>query len=445
MISRLFGNNLKHRKPALSPVRYLGYALLFFGRFILFPIYWLSGFVPRERDLWVFGSWGGYRFADNAAAFFMYCRRELGDQVDLVWISRDREIVDRLTAHGHTAFHIWSLRGLIACLRARFYLFDCFVKDINFWTSRNATKINLWSGVPLKVFERDIDNPRSRYYRLFHGFLLERWFLAMMMPSHVDKPDLIIATSNETAKITQRAFALPSDSVTVTGFPRNDVLFDAERSVAELNYPLPDTFVDARDSGRKIVLYLPTFRDSGKAYMDMDWKRLDGLMAQLDATFFFKTHPMDRLKTEVSCNNVYQLPQPTDVYDILPYVDILISDYSSIIFDYMLLDRPIIYYTPDLQEFLRSSRSLLFHPQEIAVGPMCESFDALLESIESTIESGLPIDRHKRDQVFPRLHGFRDGHSCERVLQVVNERFYRGELVTMNQSIDEETTRHAEV
>ena len=61
----------------MSILRFLGYFLLFLGRFVLFPVYWLSGFVPRRDDLWVFGSWGGYRFADNAAAFFMHCQREL--------------------------------------------------------------------------------------------------------------------------------------------------------------------------------------------------------------------------------------------------------------------------------------------------------------------------------------------------------------------------------
>ena len=151
-------------------LKYLGYLLLFPGRFILFPIYWLSGFFPRNDKLWVFGSWGGYRFADNSAAFFLYCNEHLSNQVELVWISRDRSIVRRLRDHKLTAYWIWSPNGMRSCLFAGVHLFDCFAKDVNFWLSRGAKKINLWSGVPLKVFERDIDNPRNRYYRLFHGF-----------------------------------------------------------------------------------------------------------------------------------------------------------------------------------------------------------------------------------------------------------------------------------
>jgi CDP-glycerol glycerophosphotransferase (TagB/SpsB family) len=49
------------------------YLLAALARIWLFPIYWLSGFMPRRRHLWVFGSWGGHRYADNGAAFFEYC------------------------------------------------------------------------------------------------------------------------------------------------------------------------------------------------------------------------------------------------------------------------------------------------------------------------------------------------------------------------------------
>jgi len=133
------------------------------ARLVLFPIYYLSGLVPRRDDLWVFGSWGGHRFADNAAAFFLFCASRLGDAIQLVWISRRPSIVSQLRSQGYKAHWLWSPLGVFYCLRAGVFVFDCFAKDINFWLSRNAKKVNLWSGVPLKTFERDIDVPGSRY------------------------------------------------------------------------------------------------------------------------------------------------------------------------------------------------------------------------------------------------------------------------------------------
>ena len=96
----------------------------------------------------------------------------------------------------------------------------------------------------------------------------------------------------------------------------------------------------------------------------------------------------------------------------------------------MLLDRPIVYYTPDLKEFLNSSRALNFHPKEIAVGPMCESFPELLAAIENIIRSDAAKFESKRTEVFPRLHEFRDGRASERVLEVISDRYFGGALTS---------------
>ena len=193
-------------------------------------------------------------------------------------------------AHWH-----WSPAGAWACLRAGTHYFDCFAKDTNFWLSRGAFRVCLWSGVPLKVFERDIDVPANRYYQLFHGHPLVRIVLAMMMPWHITRPDRMIALSAETRVITARAFDIPERHVLDTGFPRND-RFTSDASTAGLaGNERPASIQRALDSGRKVVLYMPTFRDSGRPYTRLDWQHLDALMRNQQATFFYKFHPLDSI------------------------------------------------------------------------------------------------------------------------------------------------------
>ncbi len=403
-------------------MRYLLYCLLFAGRFLLFPVYYLCGFLPRSREQWVFGSWGGYRFADNAAAFFRFCNDQIGDEVKLTWISRDRSITRKLRENGYSAHWIWSPGGILACLRAEMHIYDCFAKDTNFWLSRGSTRVCLWSGVPLKVFERDIDNPRSRYYRLFHGLLPERWFLGVMMPWHLVRAELIIAPSSETADITQKAFAVPAERVVITGYPRNDAMINSSQAGIGPDSHLPDSFTEAVASDETVFLYLPTFRDSGASYMAIDWEKLDALLLRCNARFFFKTHPMDETRTPIDSHRIVELPQETDAYELLAHVDALISDYSSIIFDYMLLDRPILYYTPDLEDFVSGSRSLNFHPSEVAVGPMCANFDALCAALEHVALNQSADYSERRREIMPRLHQYTDAGSSERVLKVIRER-----------------------
>jgi len=402
-------------------IRYCGYALLFSGRFVMLPLFFLSGLVPRRKNLWVFGSWGGHRFADNAAAYFLYCQQH-ATGVDLVWISRQRDIVAALRAAGYQAHHCWSVAGAWACLHAGAHYFDCFAKDTNFWLSRGATRVCLWSGVPLKVFERDIDIPSSRYYRLFHGSVIERVVLAMMMPWHVQRPDWLIALSAETRDITARAFDVPKERVLITGFPRNDRLTGSAPVATGLQQALPEPLREAVAAGRKVFLYLPTYRDSGRPYTRIDWQHLDELMARLDATFFYKFHPMDHSAGTPEFRHIFRIPRDRDVYDLLPNVDVLISDYSSIIFDFMLLDRSIILYTPDLAEFLSDCRALNFQPDEIAATPLCNSYPELAQRMETITRGDERRDPAKDNEVCRRLHQYRDSHASRRIFDALGER-----------------------
>jgi len=412
---------------ALTMLLKLGYVLQFIGRIVLFPLWLLSGLLPRRNDLWVFGSWGGHRYADNAASFFEYCQRTAAGRVRLVWIAHDRAVVRQVRRLGYEAYLCWSPRGALACLRAGLHLFDCFAKDTNFWLGRGAIKVNLWSGVPLKVFERDIDTPGTRYYRLFHGSLPERWLLALMMPWHVERPDLIIATSEETARITSRAFDVPAGDVVITGFPRDDQLLEeASRPQAQ---DLPASFSAAVAAGEILFIYLPTFRDSGKPYYRaIDWRELDALMARCGARLFCKFHPVAETALDSGLQRIEVLPQDIDVYPLLRHTRALISDYSSIIFDYMLLDRPIVYFTPDLEEFVSGSRRLNFQPGDVAVGPLCSTSVELLEVLEHIAQGNRPPGPQSREQVMRRLFDHADANASRRVMAELDRRFLSGTL-----------------
>ena len=400
----------------LKLAKLLGAAL---ARLYLLPVYFLSGFVPRRPNLWVFGSWGGQRFADNSAALFIHCHERLDDDAELVWISHRPSIVREVRARGYAAHWWWSPSSIACCARAGVHLFDCFGKDSNYWLSRGALLVNLWSGVPLKSFERDIDNPASRYYRLFHGPWYERVVLSMLMPWHVTRPDLIIATSAETAAITARAFDVARDDVPTTGLPRNDRLLSPEPA-----YELPPEVAALTRAGRRLIFYLPTFRDSGDNFIDFDWRRLDALLEEKTATLLIKFHPVDDTRLDIPAQHVVALDRGIDIYGLLPHAAALISDYSSAIWDFLLLQRPIILFAPDIDAFVANSRSLVFEPEEIGLGPVCRNFDELEQRLGQLALD--PAERTGPDDataaVARRFHAHLDAGSSQRVLDAVRAR-----------------------
>lgn len=392
----------------------IGHIGAVFARLYLLPLYFLSGFFPRRSDLWVFGSWGGDRYADNSAALFEYCHRLPSRPAELIWVSHRPSIVRDLRARGLRACWWWSPEGILACLRAGVHVFDCFPKDTNFWLSRGAVLVNLWSGVPLKVFERDIKISSSRYFRLFHGAWPERMLLAGLMPWHVVHPNLIIASAPILQEITARAFDVSLAQVAVTGLPRNDQLFEPVPVDT-----LPGSVAAARAAGKKVVLYLPTFRDSGRQFVDLDWQRFEELLDATNARLFIKFHPVDRSVLDPRARNIHVLDSQIDIYSLLPQVDVLVSDFSSVIWDFMLLRRPIVFFLPDLEDFSANSRSLLFDPRTLGAGPVCQSSMQLAALLQQTAASDGEL-RPPDPAVIKRFNEFADAQSCARVLEAVD-------------------------
>ena len=406
-------------------MRWPRYLALAAARPLLFALYFFSGLLPRRRGLWVFGSWGGHRFADNAASFFLYCQGEIGDEVDLVWISRRSTIITELRHKGYRAYWIWSPRGMACCLRAGVFLFDCFIKDINYWLSRNAVAIALWSGIPIKKIERDIDNPRSRYYQLFHGPLPVRILLGIMMPWHLKRADLYICTSEMTQRIVQSCFGVGREKTAITGLPRNDVFFEDLASAPDLLRRLPSHVRSALSGDQRVFVYLPTFRDSGHSYMGVDWEVLETFLAKHNAVFIYKTHPQEAADPSMArYPHIHVLEQDVGIENLMNDSDVLISDYSSIIFDYLLTDKPIIYYIPDIDDFTKGSRSFYFDYDELVAGPKARTFEELLTAMAHTINDGedTATASERRKQIAQRLHKHFDGGACARVLAEVLSR-----------------------
>lgn len=389
---------------------------------VFFLLYFLSGLVKRRPDLWVFGSWSGMRFADNSAALFEYCNSRIADRVEIVWISRNAKVIAALRRQNYRAYRTWSPHGIICCLRAGVFVFDCTIKDVSFWLSRKAVLVNLWHGIPQKKIERDIDIRTSRYYQIFHGAAPVRLALGLLTPWHLKRADLYICTSALTQTIMRSAFGAEKDSVAITGLPRNDILFDNRLSAVVQDTPLAPLLRRKMSEARRVFTYLPTFRDSGLSYQDIDWNELEKFLGRENALFIYKLHPTAASnENSFDSEHVKCLDKKTDIYELLSLSDVLISDYSSVIYDFFLTKRPLIYYIPDIEEFERTSRT--FYPDlvDLVAGPKASCFEDLLAAMKRVLDGhedrGKALER--RREVARRPHEHIDGGAAGRVLEEI--------------------------
>ncbi len=400
---------------------------------LLASILFLVGIViPRSRYIWAFGSWYGLRFADNSKHFFIHCSKA-DLPVRAVWLSRSSSVVRLIRRLGFRAHHWLSPLGLWYSMRAGVYLVDCRIMDVSPVGGSGATIVNLWHGIPLKKIERDIDLPHHPLVRAKRSALPMRILNRLLRPELSERYDFVLATSKVTAARLGRAFGVAAEQLITAGYPRTDLLFAELESLHHLLPEERDLIGEFRahaTEGRRILLYMPTFRDWNNIEnrsLPVPWEALDAILEKNDGVLYCKFHPIDQaqLPSLDGLTHIRVLPADLDVYPALKFTDALITDYSSILFDYLLLDRPILFYPYDLEEYQRLSRGLYDPYDDVTPGPKARTAEELQSVVASLLEHYPLMNdcwREHRVRVRRQIHEFADARSSERLATALLDR-----------------------
>ncbi|NHN59347.1 MULTISPECIES: CDP-glycerol glycerophosphotransferase family protein [Halorussus] len=351
--------------------------------------------VPFDRDssLWVFGARGGSAFADNAKYLFLHVAAD-HPEIRPVWLSKDPDVVRTLQAAGFEAYRSCSPRGLLLTLRAGAVFLTQGHRDLAMPATAGAFTVLLWHGVPLKRISWDA------------GF---RDLPAAVRAGHADMAgefDLLTVPGAGVADAFASGLRIDRHRMVLAGYPRNDALFG----------PIPGEGIGldggalarirALATDQSLVFYLPTFREwTDESPADrLDFDALDAFLAERAATLVVKTHPRDTVALPDGLRQVVQLPEGADVYPFLRHADALVTDYSSIYFDYLLLDRPVVFHAYDLDEY-RARRGFYFDYESVAPGPVARTFDGLLAGLDRALDPTDDPDADRRAAVRERLLG----------------------------------------
>lgn len=353
----------------------------YWSQVFLLPIYGLSLLIPRKKDIWLLGSTFGRRFADNPRYFYLYLNQFQNENVKAIWISKNKKIIKFLKENGYEAYYVRSIKGICYCLRAKVYLYDNYSKDISFWLSGGAIKINMWHGIPLKKIQ--MDNIHDKVRHPDNVWLKFKYCLRRLSD---EKPsDYVLTTSEELRNIFVSAFR--TNHVLPIGYPRNDILNSNQmENILDFDEKKCLNTIESR-SFSKTLLYMPTFRDSEINFFDkMDILDLKEYLKLENILLLIKLHPKSKLEKEfinLECKNICVIESSLDPYIFLPYADVLITDYSSIYFDYLLLNRPLIFFNYDMKEYLSNSREMYFNYNEVTPGKKVSNWLELKKALEN--------------------------------------------------------------
>lgn len=242
-----------------------------------------------------------------------------------------------------------------------------------------------------------------------------------LYPSH-NTYTLACVSGEKTVKPFEDGFGCGEGIVKAIGCPRTDIYFD-KTAMAAASEKVRQLYPEIGE--RKIILYAPTFRGNSiaKANMKLEFCFRELLPEISDQyVMFVKLHPqvmkangiseIDR----ISClGSLFDVSRTLTAEEALCAADILITDYSSIMFEYLLMERPIISYIYDIDKYIKD-RGLYFPYEQLAPGPYVFSQEALMDKIKTVSEW---FDVEKVRKLKEEFMSACDGHSTERIFNYV--------------------------
>lgn len=273
--------------------------------------------------------------------------------------------------------------------------------------------LETWHGTPLKKLVFDIEEVVSASPTYKKNFYIQSrsW-------------DYLVSANGFSSEVFRRAFAYDKPLLEF-GYPRNDILHsdNKEELAAKIkkNIGIPEN--------KKIILYAPTWRDDEyydhgkyKFTLHLDLKKMKEKLGD-EYVIMLRTHYFiaDNLDVSGLEGFVYNLSKYDDIAELYLISDILITDYSSVFFDYANLRRPILFYTYDLDKYRNVIRGFYIDMNKELPGPLLFTTDEVIDSIYD-IETVNKKYAEVYDEFYDKFCGWEDGHASEKCIKEVFEK-----------------------
>lgn len=377
--------------------------------FISYIIYNISCIIPRNKQKWVFGSHFGFR--DNSK-FLLFEVLENKQNIRAIWICNKKDDVEIVRKHMIECYYRLSPMGLYHCFTAGVFVCTQNTIEINSFASGGALYLNLNHGVGVKkCYWLRPDFIEKKYGKPIQKLEKSFLFKILNFPVYYRVPDMCLVTSKFQAEtFFSPMFRIPLSNCFYANYPRNNLLLWNKNKVKALanKYEPASTLntIEKLHRFRKIYIYMPTWRNDGSDFIksaQIDFEKLENALAKRNDLLILKLHPYTikyhpKTKKEIDNISVYShiitIDSQSDVYYILPFTDCLITDYSSIYSDYSLMDKEIILFVFDLDDYLSKCTELenydKFYP-----GVRAYDFSQLLKIIET--DTDCHVSKEERD------------------------------------------------
>lgn len=364
-----------------------------------------------KKDLYLFESFLGKTYGDSSRYIYEYMRKrddETGNKKHTyVWI------IDNKAAKipgKHKQAKPMSLRYFYYVARAGVWVNN--MRQPAWYQKREGVKfLETWHGTPLKklVFDMDDVHSASPKYKMTFYKQSRIW-------------DYLISDNAFSTNCFESAFLFDKEKILELGYPRNDLLYGADRD--ERAAKIKEKLGIPKD--KKVVLYAPTWRDDdyyGPGQYKFDLPLDLKMMRKLKDEYFFvlRTHYFIADHLQISDEDkdfVMDQSRYNDIGELYLISDVLITDYSSVFFDFANLRRPILFYVYDFEKYASVLRGFYFDMTTGCPGPLLKTNEDVLEALEN-INAVNEEYKEKYEEFCNKFCYLDDGKAAERIVKKV--------------------------
>lgn len=371
-------------------------------------LFLLMSNLPVKRKVIIFESFHGKQFSDSPRAIYEYMK-EHNMEYEMYW-SVDRRHLHIFKGKDVTAVKRFSLQWISLMARAEFWVTN---SRLPLWLPKpkHTTYVQTWHGTPLKRLGVDIEQvhmPGTNTEKYKQNFTKE-----------ASKWDYLISPNAYSTEIFKRAFQFHK-TVIESGYPRNDFL---------INNNNPETVKKIKEKNglpinKKVILYAPTWRDNQfyqkgkyKFHLQMDLERLKKELGE-ECIIILRLHYLvaENLDLNGQEGFVYNFSDYEDIRELYLIADMLITDYSSVFFDYANLRRPMLFFVYDMEEYRDNLRGFYFDFEKEAPGPLVKTTEEIINEVTKITIGGYQTT-DAAERFYNKFCYLEDGNASKRVVE----------------------------
>ena len=361
--------------------------------------------MPLKENWVLCESFFGKSYSDNPKYIYEYLSKNYPGRYRFIWVVNKRSRIP----FEHTKVKRFSIRYAYYLARCKYNIFNCRQPE---WVKKRKGNVFLetWHGTPLKklVFDQEEVMGASPLYKAQFYRQSRVW-------------DYLVSANHFSTEVFRSAFRYDKE-ILEFGYPRNDILHSNTRdhlaAAVRKKLRIPE--------GKKTILYAPTWRDDEyygrgeyKFAMKLDLRFLKKELGP-DYVILLRTHYFiaDSLDVTGLEDFAFNVSKYDDISELYLISDLLITDYSSVFFDYANLKRPILFYTYDLDKYRDILRGFYMDIETEVPGPLLFTNEEVADAIKG-IEQISEQYRSKYDEFYERFCRLEDGHASEKIAKRV--------------------------